>query len=173
MRPIDSANLSTNRNSSRPESTSRGNSPDLRDRHQVHQMVTSAPHTSGSSRHRDQAGVHHHQGKSWVSKKRKLRGYGFPHYEPKTWCTCDRVLTKLLGGVVTSTQFSQEWVCRKVVVRHSINEGGVVTLAIDIEKFSNSLSIIQICISFMLENTNVCFNYSLRYSLGFTFMMYY
>ena len=33
-----------------------GNSPDLRDRHHIHQMVTSASPTSGSSRHRDQAG---------------------------------------------------------------------------------------------------------------------
>ena len=58
-----------------------GNSPDLRDRHHIHQMVTSASSTSGSSRPSDQVGVHRHQWNSWVSKKRKLRGCVFPHSE--------------------------------------------------------------------------------------------
>ena len=55
-----------------------GNSPDLRDRHHIHQMVTSASSTSGSSRPSDQVWVHRHQWNSWDSKKRKLRGCVFP-----------------------------------------------------------------------------------------------
>ena len=74
-----------------------GNSPDLLNRHHVHQMVTSAPPTSGSSRHSDQAGVHHHQGKSWVVKKRKLRDCVFP--------------------LLARTFMSPQWNCQKSVLR--------------------------------------------------------